>query len=116
MGHVEIVGLLLEAGAEKNQSRTDTGEAPLWVAAGQGNLEIARLLLKAGAGKNQAKRKTGDHSRILSQNGAAPAWSLASFSWARPRLAAWRNSCQLSLVCCVGVPGDSQKLPPHQLG
>ena len=47
-GHLEIVKLLLDAGADVNiPSRS--GQTPLYQASGQGYLEIVKLLLNAGA-------------------------------------------------------------------
>jgi ankyrin repeat protein len=45
---MEMVSLLLDAGADPNAS-TDDGLTPLMAASGEGYLEIVRLLLQAGA-------------------------------------------------------------------
>eukprot|EP00435_Cladocopium_sp_Y103_P032252 s631_g8.t1 len=47
-GHVDIVRFLLEAGANKDQTK-DRGATPLHVAASQGHLEVVRLLIESGA-------------------------------------------------------------------
>lgn len=48
MGHLEVMGLLLEHGALVN-AQTSRGETPLWNAAGNGRAEAVRLLLQRGA-------------------------------------------------------------------
>ena len=53
-GHLEIVRLLLEAGADKDAATTTDGATALLLAAFQGHLEVVRLLLEAGADKDSA--------------------------------------------------------------
>ena len=43
-GSLKCVLLLLEAGANKDQGRTDTGSTPLYIAAHRGHLEVVRAL------------------------------------------------------------------------
>jgi hypothetical protein len=50
-GHVEVVRLLLERGANGNTQDTD-GWTPLYVAARFGHIEVVRLLLERGANGN----------------------------------------------------------------
>ena len=50
-GHLKVVQLLLEAGADKNVAVED-GVTALMLAAYKGHLEVVRLLLEAGADKN----------------------------------------------------------------
>ena len=52
-GHLEVVHLLLEAGADENAASTD-GATALMVAAFRGHLEVVRVLLEAGADKHAA--------------------------------------------------------------
>ena len=52
-GHLEVVRLLVEAGADKNKADND-GLTPLFMASHNGLLEIVRLLIDAGADKDQA--------------------------------------------------------------
>ena len=54
-GHVEIVQLLLSAGADKDKA-DNNGWTPLIWAAGGGHVEIVRLLLAAGADKDKADK------------------------------------------------------------
>ena len=53
LGHLEVVLLLLEAGADKDAADTAGGMA-LHIAAKEGHLEAVRLLLEAGADKDAA--------------------------------------------------------------
>eukprot|EP00438_Fugacium_kawagutii_P009506 Skav209382 [mRNA] locus=scaffold3334:6755:8099:- [translate_table: standard] len=52
-GHVKVVRLLIEAGADKNQLTTDDGSSPLFIASRQGHVKVVRLLIEAGVDKNQ---------------------------------------------------------------
>ena len=52
-GHLEVVRILLEAGADQNAA-TANGITALMFAARQGHLEVVRLLLETGADKNAA--------------------------------------------------------------
>ena len=52
-GHVEVVRLLLEAGADKDVA-DDDGATALMEAAYRGHVEVVRLLLEAGADKDMA--------------------------------------------------------------
>jgi ankyrin repeat protein len=53
-GHIETAQLLLEAGADKDQARTD-GSTPLYIACKHDHIKVVRLLLEAGADKDQAR-------------------------------------------------------------
>ena len=48
-GNIEIVRLLLEAGADPNIHKTPPIQTPLMAASAQGHIEIVRMLLDAGA-------------------------------------------------------------------
>ena len=52
-GNLNCVSLLIEAGANKDQGRTDTGATPLFIAAQNGHLEVVRFLVESGANKDQ---------------------------------------------------------------
>ena len=52
-GHLEVVRLLLEAGADKDAA-TQPGATALMFVAKNGHLEVVRLLLEAGADKDAA--------------------------------------------------------------
>ena len=54
-GNLKCVRLLLEAGANKDQGRTDNGETPLFAAARDAHLEIVRFLVESGANKDQGR-------------------------------------------------------------
>ena len=58
-GHLEVVRLLVESGANKDQGKTDTGSTPLHIAAAEGHLEVVRLLVESGANKDQSKTDDG---------------------------------------------------------
>ena len=62
-GHVEVVQLLLSAGADKDKAAND-GWTPLIEAANEGHVETVRLLLAAGANKNMV---TSDGNTALSR-------------------------------------------------
>ena len=51
-GHVEIVRLLLDAGAGKDCKLARLGSTPLMLASRDNHVEVVRLLLKAGARKD----------------------------------------------------------------
>ena len=63
-GHLEVVRLLLEAGAFCDQATTDDGTTPLILAALEGHLEVARLLLEAGASCDKAATDDGSTALI----------------------------------------------------
>ena len=52
-GHLEVVRLLVESGANKDQSKTDDGATPGFIAAAEGHLEVVRVLVESGANKDQ---------------------------------------------------------------
>ena len=62
-GHLEVVRLLLEAGADMNAANTD-GTTALFVAAEWGYLEVVRLLIEAEADMN-AKDAHGDTALLV---------------------------------------------------
>ena len=48
--HLEVVRLLVDAGADKDKA-DDDGRTPLWMASQNGHLEVVRVLVDAGAGE-----------------------------------------------------------------
>eukprot|EP00438_Fugacium_kawagutii_P000681 Skav220022 [mRNA] locus=scaffold2981:9028:16296:+ [translate_table: standard] len=69
-GHLEVVRLLVEAGADKNQATKSRGFSPLLIACHKGHTEVARLLIEAGADKNQTTKDGGlSPFMIASQRG-----------------------------------------------
>ena len=69
-GSLKCVSLLIEAGANKDQGRTDTGATPLFIAAQNGHLEVVRFLVESGANKDQSTTDTGATPLfIAAQNG-----------------------------------------------
>eukprot|EP00434_Breviolum_minutum_P001184 symbB.v1.2.001036.t1/scaffold56.1/size371842/7 len=58
-GSLKCILLLLEAGAEKDKGRVDTGATPLFIAADQGHLEVVRFLVESGANKDQGTTDNG---------------------------------------------------------
>ena len=63
-GHLEVVRLLIEAGADANVA--------IAIAAQNGHLEVVELLLQAGADKNAARQvasvSAGKCNRLVDQN------------------------------------------------
>ena len=51
-GHLDVVQMLLEAGAKIDEPRTQDGTTPLFDAVQGGHLHIVRLLVEAGARKD----------------------------------------------------------------
>ena len=49
--------VLIRAGGNVNQARTDDGASPLYVASENGNVETVKVLIKAGGNVNQARIK-----------------------------------------------------------
>ena len=52
-GHVEVVKLLCDAGAAKDEAK-NTGSTPLYIATEPDHVEVVKLLCDAGAKKDQA--------------------------------------------------------------
>ncbi|OLQ11910.1 Phthiocerol synthesis polyketide synthase type I PpsA [Symbiodinium microadriaticum] len=69
-GHVEVVGLLLEAGADKDGTDIDRTTG-LQHASGRGHTEVVRLLLQAGADKDLADCQGRTALMYASQRGHA---------------------------------------------
>lgn len=57
--HVEVLRLLLEAGANHDNARTDTGTTPLHIATQKGHVEVVSLLSEAGATRKKARTAKG---------------------------------------------------------
>ena len=55
-GHIELVRLLLKAGAAKDKV-DNAGATPLWLASAVGHAKVVRLLLEAGADKNLTRNR-----------------------------------------------------------
>ena len=55
----EVVRLLVESGANKDQGKTGDGMTPLHIAAEQGHLEVVRFLVESGANKDQGTTDYG---------------------------------------------------------
>ena len=58
-GNLKCVLLLVEAGANQDQGRTDNGATPLCIAAHNGHLEVVRFLVESGANKDQGTTDIG---------------------------------------------------------
>jgi len=58
-GSFKCVLLLLEAGANKDQGRTDSGATPLYIATQNGNLQVVQFLVESGANKDQGRTDNG---------------------------------------------------------
>ena len=112
-GHLEVVRLLLEAGADKDSATTD-GATALLEAAMAGHLEVVRLLLETGAYKDGATTHAAMVLFVAAKGGrfeVARAGSAALTSqvlwllqmgqgrclW-QPRTATWRLG-----DCCSGL-------------
>ncbi|CAK9034684.1 unnamed protein product [Durusdinium trenchii] len=67
-GHLEVVRLLLEAGADQNAARQD-GATALGATAFNGHLEVARVLLEAGADPNAARQDGTTALMVAALNG-----------------------------------------------
>ena len=55
-GHLEVVRLLLEKGADKDKARNIDGATPMFIASQNGHLEIVRVLVNADADKDKADK------------------------------------------------------------
>ena len=67
-GHLDIVRLLLEAGADKDAARQN-GSTALHTAAWNGHLDVVRFLLEAGADKDAAAQSGGTALHTAAQSG-----------------------------------------------
>ncbi|GMI14779.1 hypothetical protein TrVE_jg7335 [Triparma verrucosa] len=59
-GHLEVVQVLVAAGADVNKARTDDGCTPLFMAAQNGHQNVVQALVTARADLNKATTDTGD--------------------------------------------------------
>ena len=64
-GHMESMGLLLEAGADKDLATLDTGATALHLAFQNAQAEVVRLLIEARADSNRARTDTGETPMYL---------------------------------------------------
>jgi len=64
-GYIDIVILLLEAGADANKVDTGYGETPLYAASGHGRADIVALLLNAGANVDKARKNDGGSPLVI---------------------------------------------------
>ena len=62
-GHVEVMRLLLEAGADKDLANNQ-GTTALMMAEVKGQVEVLRLLLEAGADKSLADNRGVGHTPV----------------------------------------------------
>lgn len=67
-GHVDVVNLLIEAGASVNRAK-HKGTTPLWIASQEGYDSIVKLLIEKGANVNQAQHNGTTPLYIASQEG-----------------------------------------------
>jgi hypothetical protein len=67
-GHLEIVQMLLQAGADPNKAKT-SGTTPLYFCAQGDHLPIAKLLIKAGAEANKPAFRGFTPLQVASDNG-----------------------------------------------
>ena len=68
--HVEVVRLLIKAGADINTATTDDFEAiPLYIAAQNGHDKVASLLIKAGTQINRATANYGTAPLFIAAQG-----------------------------------------------
>ena len=68
LGYLEVVRMLLEAGADMNAENQDRSTA-LMFAAHNGHLEVVQVLLEAGADKNAAKQDGATALMFAAHNG-----------------------------------------------
>ena len=67
-GNLKCVHLLREAGANKDQGRTDNGSTPLLIAAENWHLEVVRFMVESGANKDQGTSDNGATPLFVSVN------------------------------------------------
>ena len=68
LGYLEVVRMLLEAGADMNAENQDRSTA-LMFAAHNGHLEVVQVLLEAGADKNAAKQDGATALMLAAEDG-----------------------------------------------
>lgn len=68
-GHIEMVKILLQSGADVNKACTDSGATPLYAAAKEGRNDIVNILLKSGAEVNSTNTTGATPLYIASQRG-----------------------------------------------
>ena len=68
-GSLKCVSILIEAGANKDQGRTDVGAAPLFIAAQNGHLEVVQFLVESGANKDQGTADDGATPLLIAAAG-----------------------------------------------
>ncbi|MGO9122044.1 MAG: TerB N-terminal domain-containing protein [Desulfomonilaceae bacterium] len=108
-GHVEVVRLLLDSGAEVNVAAKKSGDTALILAALKGHTEVVRLLLSKNA-LVELKHKAGWTALwSAAANGHAKAIELLSEKGADVNTRD-NNGFSPLMVACVGGPTDSVKL------
>ncbi|EOD17534.1 hypothetical protein EMIHUDRAFT_363743, partial [Emiliania huxleyi CCMP1516] len=80
LGHVDIIRLLLEAGAAVCQARNN-GATPLLMACWQGHLEVAKLLSSYGASRAATPFGTPEEAANSRGHADLAAWLVASRGW-----------------------------------
>ena len=101
-GHVEVVRLLLEHGADSNVAATDTGDTALIMASQEGQVKVIRLLLERSADPNVAATDTGDTALIMaSRNGRLEVVRLLLEHSADPNVAATDD--RTTALCAAAI-------------
>ena len=54
MGHLDVVRLLIEEGADKGHVDDDTGATCVFIATHNGHIDVVRLLIEKGADQHRA--------------------------------------------------------------
>ena len=72
-GHINVVKLLLGAGADV-ESKSNTGRTPLSCAAGDGRLDVVKFLVREGGANVESKDKWGNTALDLAREGLTYKW------------------------------------------
>ncbi|CAE7876403.1 ANKRD50 [Symbiodinium sp. KB8] len=110
-GHVEVLRLLLEAGADKNLADND-GSTALMMAAAQGHATVLRLLLEAGADKNLADNDGSTALMMAARGGHADVMRLLLEAFADANLANNQGTTAL-MGRCVNVSYEGRAIQAH---
>ncbi|KAL3933842.1 MAG: hypothetical protein SGPRY_000105 [Prymnesium sp.] len=113
VGHIEIVRLLLECGANV-KATNKYGRTPLDVAKGE---DVAALLRKSGGipgVQGEYEEQSGSHRETESESDpATPPKRPEMFGWSRPKLNAATLSGAIDVVVVRGEDGSLQSSPFH---